>query len=90
MITDEVRGQSPRPQSRRANFAPRLGVKTTINLPEDALAALREIAASRNTTLTEVIRRALSVERYLDRTIRAGGKILVEEPDKTVRQLVLL
>ena len=63
-------------------------VKTTLSLPEDAVEALRTLAAARNTTQGEVIRRALALDKYLHEATREGGRVLVEDPDKTLRQLV--
>jgi hypothetical protein len=50
---------------------------------------LRELAASRNVPFAEVIRRALHVESYLAETRRSGGRIIIEEPDKPARELVI-
>ncbi|HMJ83135.1 MAG TPA: hypothetical protein VK504_08220 [Vicinamibacterales bacterium] len=63
-------------------------VKTTLNLPEDAASDLRELAESRNVPYVEVVRRALAVEKYLDKVRKSGGKILVEDPEKVVKELV--
>lgn len=64
-------------------------VKTTICLPPDALEALRTLAAERNTTLAEVIRRAISVDKYLADAAKTGCKIFVEDPEKAIKELIL-
>lgn len=65
-------------------------VKTTVNLPPDALAALREIANSRSTSVSDVIRRAIWMEKYLHDAIKSGGKILIQDPnDKHLKELLL-
>ena len=64
-------------------------VKTTVNLTPDAINALRELATSRGTSVAEVIRRAIWIEKYLHDAIKNGGKILLQEPDKTVKELVI-
>lgn len=66
----------------------RAAVKTTLNLSAEAIDAMRELALARNTTLAEVIRRAIALDKYLHETTREGGKILVEDADKTLKQLV--
>jgi hypothetical protein len=64
-------------------------VKTTLNLPAETSDTLRALAADRNTTFAEVIRRAVLVEQFLQQTQKSGGKILVEDADKTVKELVI-
>ncbi len=63
-------------------------VKKTLSLPEDAVEVLQALAEARNTTQGEVIRRALALDKYLHEAARDGGRVLVEDPDKTLRQLV--
>jgi Ribbon-helix-helix protein, copG family len=64
-------------------------VKTTLSLPADTSEALRELAADRNTTLAEVIRRAVRLEQFVHETQKGGGKILVEDADNTVKELII-
>lgn len=64
-------------------------LKTTLTLPEDAVAVMRELAESRNVSFAEVVRRALSVEKYLADARKDGCRILVEDPDKLVKELVI-
>lgn len=66
-----------------------MAVKTTVNLPDDAIKAIREIAERRGTTMTEVIRQAIATEKFLFDTVQEGGKVLVEDRDKTLKQIVL-
>lgn len=73
----------------RGNAQVRESVKTTLSLPSEAMAALRARAAERNTTFAEVVRRALSVDKFLADSTKAGCRILVEDPDKSVKELVL-
>jgi hypothetical protein len=39
--------------------------------------------------MTEALRRAIVMERFIDEARRRDAKLLIEEPDKTVRQLVI-
>jgi predicted DNA-binding protein len=64
-------------------------VKTTICLPPDAADALRALAEERSTTLAEVIRRAISVDKYLGDAKKAGGRILVEDADKAIKEIII-
>jgi predicted DNA-binding protein len=62
--------------------------KTSINLPEDAVKTLRELSAQRGTTMAEIIRQAISTEKFLHEATSAGSKVLIQDKDKSVRQLV--
>ena len=64
-------------------------VKTSVNLPQDAVDALRKMAAKRGTTMADVLRQAISTEKFLDETTSNGGKVLIEENDKSMRQLLI-
>jgi hypothetical protein len=64
-------------------------IKTTVNLPADAVEAIRSIAESRGITMTEAIRQAIVMEKFLFDAEKAGGKVLIEERDKQVKQIVL-
>ncbi len=63
--------------------------KTTLNLPEETSETLRTLAADRQTTLAEVIRRALRVEQYLHEAQKEGRRILVKDADDTIKELVI-
>jgi Ribbon-helix-helix protein, copG family len=67
----------------------RTPVKTTLNLSAETSETLRELAADRQTTFAEVIRRALRVERFLHEAQKEGRKILVQDVDDTVKELVI-
>jgi len=64
-------------------------VKLTVNLPEREMAILRTIAAKRDISLTDAVRRAIAMEQFIDEVQTEGGKLLVEQPDRTIRQLVV-
>lgn len=64
-------------------------VKTTITLPEDAVAVMHELAEARNVSLAEVVRRALTIEKYLSDARKDGCRILVEDPDKLIKEIVI-
>lgn len=64
-------------------------VKISVNLTEDAVEALKDLAAKRGTTVTDVLRRAISTEKYLDHVQREeGSKVLVEDKKGKIRELV--
>jgi hypothetical protein len=64
-------------------------VKTSLNLPQNAVDALQELAQARGTTLAQVVRQAIATEKFLHDTVEGGGKVLIEDKDKSVRQVLL-
>ena len=64
-------------------------IRTTVNLQPEAVAALKEMAAGRGTTVAEIIRRAIWMEKYVYDTLKTGGKLLVQEADRTLKELVI-
>ena len=66
-----------------------MGVKVTVNLPEATVEALKQIASARGTTVTEALRQIIENQRYLYQAIQQGSKILVEKPDREIRELVM-
>jgi hypothetical protein len=67
----------------------RAPVKTTLNLPAEASEMLRTLAADRQTTFAEVVRRALRVEQYIHDAQKEGRKILVKDVDDSLKELVI-
>ena len=53
-----------------------------VNLPAPAVEALEGLAAKRETTKTEILRHAISLEQQLDHEIDQGAQILIEKDDK--------
>lgn len=52
-------------------------VKLNININDETEAALKELAARRGITVTETVRRAVSVYKYIEDEMDAGGKLQV-------------
>jgi predicted transcriptional regulator len=63
-------------------------VKTSVNLSEDAVQALKDIATSRGTNMSDVLRHAISLEKFVHEETENGAKILVEKNNDT-RQLLI-
>ena len=63
-------------------------VKVTVNLPEQVVEALEQMARDENVTKTEALRRAISTEKYLRDAQGEGSKVLIEEKDGTVERIV--
>ena len=64
--------------------------KLTLRLPQDARIALEWMANKRNVTLAEVIRHAISTEKFLLEEVERGGSVMIEEKGGRLKQLVLL
>lgn len=60
-----------------------------IEFSDEAAAALEELADKQQTTKAEVIRKALSLEKWFNQTMASGSKILVET-DGTLREILKL
>jgi len=64
-------------------------VKVTVNLPESTVAAIKSIAEERGTTVTEALKQVIASQRFLDREMQAGNKLLIQDSsDKSFRQVL--
>jgi predicted transcriptional regulator len=63
--------------------------KLTVNLPEGVLAELKRLAELRNTTITSTLRRAIATESFVTQELESGGKLLIQKPDATIREIVI-
>ena len=64
--------------------------RTSFNLSPEAEEAVRELARRRGVSMGEVIRRALSTEKFLADRQAEGAKVLIRERDGTLREVVML
>jgi hypothetical protein len=63
-------------------------VKVTVNLPVETVNTLREMAAARRTTITEVLKQVIESQAYLEDEIRRGRQLLLQNPvDNTIQRL---
>jgi hypothetical protein len=63
--------------------------KVTVNLPDETVEALKNIAGARGTTMTEALRQVIESQRFLDGEVQKGNDLLIQNPrDKSVRQVV--
>lgn len=54
--------------------------KISVNLSDEVLAALRELAARNNVTMTEALRRAISTLKFLQDAQSEGKSVLLRDP----------
>ena len=62
--------------------------KVTVNLPNEVVAQLREIAANNHTTMTEAIRQSIVINKLLLDEERKDAKILIERPDGRFERII--
>jgi hypothetical protein len=64
-------------------------VKISANLPASVVKILRQVAKMKGTSMTEVLRHAISLEAFLLEKEREGSKIIVEDKGRKKTQLVV-
>ena len=77
---------SCRPSGRESAVATRLSV----NISEDTARSLRELAERNETSITEVIRRAVGVYKYIEDEVTINHKVLKLVSDDEVTTLALV
>lgn len=63
-------------------------VKTTVSLPAEAVAILHELARERNVSFAECVRRALKMEKFLSDVRKSGSRILIEDSEQQIKEIV--
>jgi predicted transcriptional regulator len=62
--------------------------RVNVNFSDDAYNTLKEIAHSRDKTISEVLRDAIALEQWYESTKQEGGRVIVELEDGRVREVV--
>lgn len=62
--------------------------KVTVNLPEEQVRFLQELADREHSTVTEILRRSINAEKFFVEQEREGRKILVEEKGQRLREVL--
>jgi len=64
-------------------------VKLTVNLPEETVEGVQQIAKENRITVTEALRQLLDNQRYLHNEVKKGNRVLLEAPaDNRQREVV--
>jgi hypothetical protein len=63
-------------------------VKVSMNLPPDDVKTIDEIARRRHITKTDVVRRGINAERFLEELKAENAKLVVHRPDGSVERVV--
>jgi len=64
-------------------------IKTSMSLPEETVETVRKMAQRANTSMAEIVRRAISTDSFLHDAIDQGSLILIKDKDDSMRQLLL-
>jgi hypothetical protein len=64
-------------------------IKTSMNLPEQSIETLRDLAQRTGSSMAEVVRRAVATEKFLRDATGEGSKILIKDKDSSIRELIL-
>lgn len=64
-------------------------VKMSVDVSEETLQELREVARERHITLTQAVRDAIAVEKYVTEELQRGSRMLVLKRDRTMREVEL-
>ncbi|TFC83037.1 ribbon-helix-helix protein, CopG family [Cryobacterium sp. TMT3-29-2] len=66
-------------------------VRLNVNLNNETAEALKALADERGISVTEAVRRAISVYKYIEDEVSAGHKVqIADKVNKTVTELVLI
>lgn len=63
-------------------------VRLSVNLDPVVLEALKELARRNGTTVTEMVRRAISDEKYFQDAADRGAQILIKEDGREIREVI--
>ena len=64
-------------------------VETTILLPQESVEAVRKMAQKAGTSMAEIVRRAISTDKFIHDAVDEGSLILIKDKDNGMRQLVI-
>lgn len=62
-------------------------VRTTLSLRKSDVKNLDEVADAAELNRNDAIRKALASEAFIQRVLKGGGKILIEEPDGKIKEV---
>jgi hypothetical protein len=82
-------GTTETPQASLPETSGTDAVRLSINLAPDVAQALRTMAQRQGVSITEAVRRAISTEKFFRDEAEKGSKVLVEDTNKNIRQILL-
>lgn len=63
--------------------------KATFGLPEEAMTYLKEESTRRGISMADVLRQAISTDKYLKEATETGASILIDRKGKKLTELVI-
>lgn len=67
-----------------------MATTVTINLPDETVTALKNIASARGTTVTEALRQVIETQHFLQNETQKGNSLLIRNSaDKSLREMTL-
>lgn len=68
-----------------------MAVRLNVNINEDVRDALQDLATRRGATVTEIVRRAVSVYKFVeDEIVDGGSELVIKDADGSYRELKVL
>lgn len=65
-------------------------ITVKVNLTEEDVEELKKVCAAKGVTMTQAVRRAIAMQKFVDETVAQGDRLLIEQRDKdVVRELVV-
>jgi predicted transcriptional regulator len=62
--------------------------KVTVNLPEEQVAFLQNLAEAEHLSFTDVLRRSINSEKFFVEQEKANRKVLVEDAGQRIREVI--
>lgn len=62
--------------------------RMSISLSGDAAWYLEKLAKAQGISQTEALRKAIATEAYLHEAIKEGARVLLEQPNKEIKEIV--
>ncbi|HEU4491883.1 MAG TPA: hypothetical protein VFR74_13525 [Jiangellales bacterium] len=88
--TSEAPSPMPTPSPAQPNTQRRPGyVRINAELPEDDVEVLAKIAHRNNLNRTSALARALRTTELIEETVRGGGRVILEMPDGSRKEIVV-
>jgi predicted DNA-binding protein len=63
------------------------GIKISVTLPPETVADIKALSVRLGVTPRELLRRAISIEKYLDDVEAKAGKVFIETADNRIFQI---
>lgn len=89
--TEQRKATSQNPTSENRGSDTPKSIRLSVNMNPETAEALKEIAEKNHISVTEAVRRAVSLAHFIEEQAREGKSIQIEDPkSKKVRELILM